>query len=118
MRSLLLTAYLALFSFSAVAQESGSAVLPPFQAKRLPPEKPDLNIGAPASLEAATLAEQLSTIQNDTGAPQQPGSSSTLGGSPPAGFKLRTDVRLSKTALDAVQMSEKWMAKHNQPLGS
>ena len=116
MRPLLLTAYLAVSSFSAVAQQSVGAVLPPFHAKRLPPEKPDLNIGAPPSIDAATFAEQLSTIQNNTGAPQQTVSSSALGGSPAPGFKPRTDVQLSKTALDAVQMSEKWMAEHNQPL--
>ncbi len=116
MRPLLLTAHLAFFSFSAVAQQSGSAVLPPFQAKRLSPEKLDLSIAAPGAVDAASLAEQLSTIQNATGMPQQTGSSSILGGSPPPGFKPRTDVQLNKTALDAVQMSEKWMAEHNQPL--
>ena len=82
MRPLLLTAYLAATSFSAVAQQSGSADLAPFHAKRLPPEKPDLNIGAPGAIDTSSLAEQLSTIQNAT-MPQQTLSPSTLGGSPP-----------------------------------
>ncbi len=115
MRPLLLTAHLALFSFSALAQQSGSAVLPPFQAERLSPEKLALSIGAPGAIDGASLAEQLSTIQNTSGMPQQTGSPS-LGGPPPPGFKPRTDVQLSKTAIDAVQMSEKWMAEHNRPL--
>ena len=33
----------------------------------------------------------------------------------PVGFKPKTDVQLTKTAQDAVQISEKWMAEHNQP---
>ena len=33
----------------------------------------------------------------------------------PAGFKPKTDVQLTKTAQEAVQMSEKWMSEHNQP---
>ena len=33
----------------------------------------------------------------------------------PAGFKPKTDVPLTKTAEDAVQMSSKWMAERNQP---
>lgn len=108
MRHLLFVAHLTVFSFSAVAQQSGSAVLPPFQAKRLPPEKVDLSIGAAGAIDAASLAEQLSAIQNVAATPSQ-----TL--LPPSGFKPKTDVQLSKTALDAVQMSEKWMAEHNQP---
>ncbi len=116
MRPLLFAAHLTIFSFSAVAQQSGSAVLPPFQAKRLPPEKADSSIGTPGAIDAASLAEQLSAIQNATGTPQQTVSPSISAGAPPPGFKPKTDVQLSKTALDAVQMSEKWMAEHNQPL--
>lgn len=108
MRPLLFAIYAAAFSFSAIAQQSGDAVPPPFQAKRLPPEK------AETPFDAANLAEQLSRIQNSTGMYQQP--PATTDGPPPAGFKPRTDVRLSKTAMDAVQMSEKWMTGHNQPL--
>ena len=35
----------------------------------------------------------------------------------PAGFKPKTDVQLTKTAQDAVQISEKWMAEHNSARG-
>jgi type IV secretion system protein VirB9 len=70
-----------IFPLAAVAQQTGSAVPPPFQAKRLPQDKP---------------------------------SSPDLALTPP-GFKPKTDVELTKTAEEAVQMSEKWMAEHNQP---
>jgi type IV secretion system protein VirB9 len=33
----------------------------------------------------------------------------------PAGYKPKTDVQLTKTAEEAVQMSAKWMAEQNQP---
>ncbi|MFL6451542.1 MAG: P-type conjugative transfer protein TrbG [Bryobacteraceae bacterium] len=116
MRPSLFTAYLAVSSFSAVAQQSTGAVLPPFQAKRLPPEKADLSVSTPGQMDAVSLAAQLSAIQNGTGIAQQTVSSPMLAGSPPPSFKPRMDIQLSKTALDAVQMSEKWMAEHNQPL--
>ena len=53
MRSPLLAAILVFYSFSAVAQQTGSAVPPPFQAKRLPPEKT-------VSVDSSELATQLS----------------------------------------------------------
>ena len=109
MRSPLLAATLVLYSFSAVAQQTGSAVPPPFQAKRLPPEKT-------VSVDSSELATQLSALQDvlppTAGHAETPVTSGT---SVPPGFKPKTDVQLSKTAQDAVQMSEKWMAEHNQP---
>ena len=44
-----------------------------------------------------------------------PGSTPTGDSTVPAGFKPKTDVELTKTAQEAVQMSEKWMSEHNQP---
>jgi type IV secretion system protein TrbG len=55
---------------------------------------------------------------------QQPGAAATSPSHPslpngdsavPAGFKPKTDVLLTKTAQEAVQMSEQWMSEHNQP---
>jgi type IV secretion system protein VirB9 len=93
MRITVLAANLLLFSFSAVAQQTGGAALPPFQAKRLPPEK-----AAPSDpIDSRNQSPNLSGI--------------TM----PADFKPKTDLPLTKTAQDAVQMSEKWMAEHNQP---
>jgi type IV secretion system protein TrbG len=108
MRPLLIAVSVIVLSFSAIAQQSGDAVPPPFQAKRLPPEE------AESPFDATNLAEQLSRIQMPAAMYQQ--TTATTAGPPPAGFKPRTDVQLSKTAMDAVQMSEKWMAEHNQPL--
>ena len=109
MRSPLLAAILVFYSFSAVAQQTGSAVPPPFQAKRLPPEKT-------VSVDSSELATQPSALQDvlppTAGHAETPVNSRI---SVPPGFKPRTDVQLSKTAQDAVQMSEKWMAEHNQP---
>ncbi|HEX4231725.1 MAG TPA: P-type conjugative transfer protein TrbG [Bryobacteraceae bacterium] len=110
MRTALLAINLALLSFSAVAHQTGSAVPPPFQAKRLPPEK----MTPHNSSETVTpLSDHHDVLPPPAGRTQLPvGSGITV----PAGFKPRTDVQLSKTAQDAVQMSEKWMAEHNQPL--
>jgi P-type conjugative transfer protein TrbG len=117
MRPLLVTTHLALFSLSAIAQQSGSAAAPPFQAKRLPPGKVvDLSIGVPAAIDGATLGQQLSALQSRGGTPPQTVSSSTTSESPPPTYRPKIDVQLTDTALDAVQMSEKWMAEHNQPL--
>jgi type IV secretion system protein TrbG len=44
-----------------------------------------------------------------------PGSTPSGDSAVPAGFKPKTDVELTKTAQEAVQMSEKWMSEHNQP---
>src|SRR5436305_7378589 len=101
---------------------------PPVQAKRLPPEKSK----GKASTNSDTLIDrydfgaQINALQ-DTNT-LQPGSSavrpmiaSNPGSTPigdstvPAGFKPKTDVELTKTAQEAVQMSEKWMSEHNQP---
>jgi type IV secretory pathway VirB9-like protein len=44
-----------------------------------------------------------------------PASPATAESAVPAGFKPKTDVQLTKTAQETVQMSEKWMSEHNQP---
>jgi type IV secretion system protein VirB9 len=109
MRSAALFSGLLLFAFSAVAQQAGSAA-PPFEAKRLPPEKAQ-------SAEVPDLTPQLAAIQNalsvTEGTSNNPPSANVP---PPAGYKPKADVALTPTAKDAVQMSEKWMAEQNQPL--
>jgi type IV secretion system protein VirB9 len=109
MRSAALFSGFLIFAFSAVAQQAGGAA-PPFEAKRLPPEKAQ-------SAEVPDLTPQLAAIQNalslsEGGSDHQP----AVNVPPPAGYKPQTDVALTPTAKDAVQMSEKWMAEHNQPL--
>ena len=111
MRSPLLAANLVFYSFSAVAQQTGSAVPPPFQAKRLPPEKRQFRLTAASWLHSFRALQDV--LPPTAGHAETPVTSGT---SVPPGFKPRTDVQLSKTAQDAVQMSEKWMAEHNQPL--
>lgn len=111
MRSTLIAANLLIVSFSAVAQQSGSAALPPFQAKRLPAEKSVGLVGLSDATQIPAIPQSHSSppIHLDTS-----NGASVL--SVPPGFKPRTDVQLNQTAQDAVQMSEKWMAEHNQPL--
>lgn len=125
MRSARITANLLLFSLSAVAQQPGSAVPPPFQAKRLPPEKANASsadIGS--ALDQYGFGAQASALQYTSGldlpnrsdtAPEQTSGFAATAATVPPGFKPKTDVQLNKTAQEAVQMSEKWMAEHNPP---
>jgi type IV secretion system protein VirB9 len=98
MRILRLITFSAVISACLLAQDSQA---PPVQAKRLPPDK---------SLDQYDFAGQLKTLQAATPA-LAPNAESAV----PAGFKPKTDVQLTVTAQEAVQMSEKWMDEHNQP---
>jgi len=100
---------LAFFSFSVLGQQTTDGYPPPFQAKRLPPEK----ALSPVTNEGPTPLSPITDLPI-------PGAALTQGpsiarASAPSGFKPKTDVQLTRTAQDAVQMSEKWMAEHNQP---
>ena len=106
---------------AALAQEVPA---PPVQAKRLPPDKakPVTSKANDALLDRYDFGAQVNTLQGmDT---QQPGAAAASpnhqslpngDSAVPAGFKPKTDVELTKTAQEAVQMSEKWMSEHNQP---
>jgi P-type conjugative transfer protein TrbG len=98
MRILKLITFSSVISACLLAQDSQA---PPVQAKRLPPDK---------SLDQYDFAGQLKTLQAATPA-LAPNAESAV----PAGFKPKTDVQLTVTAQEAVQMSEKWMDEHNQP---
>ena len=98
MRILKLITFSAVISACLLAQDSQA---PPVQAKRLRPDK---------SLDQYDFAGQLKTLQAATPA-LAPNAESAV----PAGFKPKTDVQLTVTAQEAVQMSEKWMDEHNQP---
>jgi type IV secretion system protein VirB9 len=113
---------IALTIASAVLAQEAPA--PPVQAKRLPPDKakPVTSKANDALLDRYDFGAQVNTLQGvDT---QQPGAAAaspnhqslpTVDSAVPAGFKPKTDVELTKTAQEAVQMSEKWMSEHNQP---
>jgi type IV secretion system protein VirB9 len=115
---------IALTAVGAAQQPPGDST--PAQAKRLPPEKgkakpPDQN---GAYLDHYDYGAQLFTLQGTapaaTGvAPAGPPPAAAAVSSPtsdvPAGFRPRTDVKLTQTAQDAVEMSEKWMKEHNPP---
>jgi len=102
--------------------------VPPIQAKRLPPEKSKgkASTGSDTLIDRYDFGAQINALQ-DTNTLQQgsptvrpmigPNSGSIPSGDSavPAGFKPKTDVELTKTAQEAVQMSEKWMSEHNQP---
>jgi P-type conjugative transfer protein TrbG len=98
MRILKLITFSAVISACLLAQDSQA---PPVQAKRLPPDK---------SLDQYDFAGQLKTLQAAT-----PSLAPNAESAVPAGFKPKTDVQLTVTAQEAVQMSEKWMDEHNQP---
>lgn len=104
-----------------VAQESVPQA--PVQAKRLPPEKartkpsPSENV-----LDRYDFGAQLTTLQKgldpksaSAGVAIRPAEPTNADSPVPAGYRPKTDVQLTATAQEAVQMSEKWMAEHNQP---
>lgn len=100
----------------------------PVQAKRLPPEKSKgkTPTGGDTLIDRYDFGAQINALQ-DTNTLQQgsptvrpmigpnPGSIPSGDFAVPVGFKPKTDVELTKTAQEAVQMSEKWMSEHNQP---
>lgn len=128
MLSVLIPASLILFSFSSVAQQTGSAVMTPFQVKRLPPEKV---MSTPGDLGSSVghydLGAKDSSLRNiygldltnhpDAAPIQTPGPipSTAAASTVPPRFKPKTDLQLNKTTQEAVQISEKWMAEHNTP---
>ena len=98
-----------------LAQESQA---PPVQAKRLPPDKSKRKpaTGNDALLDRYDFGAQIKTLQGaDKSVPSSSTPSSNGESAVPVGFKPKTDVQLTKTAEEAVKMSEKWMAEHNQP---
>jgi type IV secretion system protein VirB9 len=125
MRCLAITALAIATSVAAVGQQND--VAPPVQAKRLSPEKV-IQKSPPENdslIDRYDFGAQFSALQ-DIGAlkakapqvraaPEPAGAPSPAESAVPPGFKPKTDVRLTKTAQDAVQMSEKWMAENNQP---
>ncbi|MGI9071796.1 MAG: P-type conjugative transfer protein TrbG [Bryobacteraceae bacterium] len=122
MHSALVVATLILSSLSAVAQQPRSGVAPPFQAKRLPPEKVNATVGDSAhplddsplqNIDGLDLSSHSDPVPLQ--APGQASAPAATAATVPPGFKPKTDVQLNKTAQEAVQMSEKWMAGHNQP---
>jgi type IV secretion system protein TrbG len=92
MRFLLTATTLLGIALSSSAQQPEP---PPFQAKRLPPEKAQ-------------------SVSGDSSSGENPASPATASAVPP-GFKPKTDVLLTKTAAEAVQLSQSWMKEHNQP---
>lgn len=119
MRRFFVTATLAIASSVALIGQQGGP--PPVQAKRLPPDKSTRKAASSndAYLDRYDFGAQLSALQDpdaskSNGAPVNPMPASNDSGVPP-GFKPKTDVQLTKTAQDAVQISEKWMSEHNQP---
>lgn len=82
----------------------------PVQANRLPPEKP--------LIDQYDFGAQVNDLQQGTTVPPVvPGTThpATAESPVPAGYQPKTDVDLTKTAQEAVLMSEKWMSEHNQP---
>ena len=119
MRFLLLITLTSTLAAVGFSQQNGGP--PPVQAKRLPPEKakPSAKDANGAMIDRYDFGAQLSALQDSNAPPQGP---TTAGGGAdptkslvPPGFKPKMDVQLTKTAEEAVQMSAKWMAEHNQP---
>ena len=96
-----------LLNVQALAEE-------PVVAKRLPPEKEAVQ-SDPDTAQQTLERELAKQVQSATArANPQPAAGNTAI-TAPAGYKPRLDVHLGQTAQEAVQMSEKWMAEHNQP---
>jgi type IV secretion system protein VirB9 len=125
MRYLAITALAIATSVAAVGHQNDGS--PPVQAKRLPPEKA-VGKGVPGNdgfIDRYDFGAQLSALQDvDAFKPKAPqvrpapafnGAPDPTESAVPPGFKPKTDVHLTQTAQDAVQMSEKWMAERNQP---
>lgn len=120
MRYLISAALGMVASLVAVGQQNGGAT--PGQSKRLSPEKANRpgQEGKDPYLDRYDFGAQLSALQEPGVAPTKPmpksiGLSGPTDYGVPPGFKPKTDVQLTKTAQDAVQISEKWMAEHIQP---
>jgi type IV secretion system protein VirB9 len=106
---------------SLVAQDSGQQA--PVQAKRLPPEKLRTKPSPSENpLDGYDFGAQLTTLQTgldpktvSPALPKQPVDATNADSPVPLGYRPKTDVQLTVTAQEAVQMSEKWMSEHNQP---
>src|SRR5690242_17244554 len=108
-------------SAGLLAQESPA---PPIQAKRLPPEKSKRKAptGNDTLLDRYDFGAQINALQDTNALPSGAQTvNPTFASSPtspnsepgvPVGFRLKTDVQLTETAQEAVQMSEKWMSEH------
>src|SRR3954470_9209120 len=119
MRTLIISILAIGTSVALIGQQN---VAPPVQAKRLTPEKSTRKgtSSNDAYIDRYDFGGQLSALQDPaavkTGAgPVNAMPASSTDSGVPIGFKPKTDVQLTKTAQDAVQISEKWMAEHNQP---
>ena len=112
---------LAFVCVGASGQTTASA---PVQAKRLPPNTGKAKAPNSSLLDRYDYGAELQTLQAGAAQPD-PAAKAIVGplattpaigeSQIPAGYKPKTDVQLTKTAQEAVQMSEKWMAEHNQP---
>ena len=114
---------IALALAGSAQQTSGNSA--PVQAKRLAPgkgkAKPPDQSGA--YLDRYDYGAQVVALQDTTppasAAPVVSPPAGTAPASPssdvPAGYHPKTDVQLTQTAQEAVQMSEKWMKEHSQP---
>ena len=103
------------------------APVPPVQAKRLPQDKTKRKVppGSDNLIDKYDFGAQINALQDTSLQPgaqavnpmlaSNAGLASTGESAVPAGFMPKTDVQLTKTAQEAVQMSEKWMSEHNQP---
>jgi len=114
-----------IISLTAVlsAQQNSAS---PVQAKRLPQDKSKRTVNpiSTSLLDQYDFAAQISALQADgsvrTGETVKPliatpATPAIIEAGVPPGFRPKTDVQLTQTAQEAVQMSEKWMAEHNQP---
>ncbi|MGJ5814891.1 P-type conjugative transfer protein TrbG [Paludibaculum fermentans] len=118
MRALIISAFAIGTAVVVVGQQNSG---PPVQAKRLPPGKTTTS-GSPGNqtyLDRYDFGAQLFALQsheatNQGAGPMSP-SPAPVDSIVPPGFKPKTDVPLTRTAQDAVQISEKWLTEHNEP---
>ena len=117
-RASLLSFVLLATQMAVFGQQTSGA---PVQAKRLPPDKANRKAANDTYLDRYDFGAQVSTLQgSDVLNPPAVAVPSPAPAVPapdlvPPGFKPKIDVQLTKTAQDAVQISDKWIAEHNQP---
>jgi type IV secretion system protein VirB9 len=102
---------------AVLAQESNSAKSPPVEVKR----QPAATSQKPFPIEKYDFGKQIQALQQPdlpmAAAPAlpRPVSDQSPAGSVPKDFKPKTDLELTATARQAVQVSEQWRSQSNVP---
>jgi type IV secretion system protein VirB9 len=108
-------------SLSTGAQQRPGSTAP-VQAKRLPTEKRNQPGKSSSYIDQYDYGAQIIALHDQSGVSLSAAPAGAVVVNPvssasevPVGFHEPTDVQLTQTAREAVEMSEKWITEHNQP---